>query len=49
MSLLVDGKSVAQEQPSLERDAETTLHWTVPIPTGIHTLSIADLSFTEKR
>jgi hypothetical protein len=48
VSLLVDGKSVAREQYSLERDAEITFHWKVPIPTGIHTLSIADLSSTVK-
>ena len=48
VSLLVDGKSVAREQPSLERDAEITLHWNVPILAGIHTLSVADLSSTVK-
>ena len=48
LSLLVDGKSVARERPSLERDAETTLHWNVPVPIGIHTLSVADLSSTVK-
>ena len=47
-SLLIDGKSVAREQPSLERDAEITLRWNIPVPAGVHTLSVADLSSTVK-
>ncbi len=49
ITLAVDGKSVGKRRPNLERDTEMPLEWKVPVPAGLHTLSVDDLSITLKR
>jgi hypothetical protein len=48
VTLSLDGKPVAHELPTLDRNAEKTLEWKVSVPAGIHTLSVENLSFTLK-
>ena len=49
INLLLDCKSVVHERPTLDRDTEKNFDWKVTVPTGIHTLSVGDLSVTLKR
>jgi hypothetical protein len=49
VTLSIDGQPVAEKHPVLDRDAEQSLAWKVPVPAGIHTLSVDDLAVTLKR
>ncbi len=40
----VDGQAGPAQQVSLDHDAETTVHWDIPLNPGKHTLAVDDLS-----
>ena len=44
--LSVDGQALPPQQATLDRDTESTLHWKVPVPLGIHALAVDNLSLT---
>jgi len=46
LTLMLDGKPLSTYQISLNRDEEQIVHFTTSIPSGIHTLSVEDLSVT---
>ncbi len=45
-TLTLDGNPALRSEVTLERDTEKTLHWTVPMAEGIHTVSVEDVSET---
>ncbi len=46
VTVSIDGQPVQSQQVKLDRDAESTLHWKVQVASGIHSLSVDDLSAT---
>jgi hypothetical protein len=49
LSAGVDGSVIGKKELFLERDQETNMVWSVPVPVGVHTVSIEDLSITTFR
>ena len=48
ITLSVDGQGLPPQQVTLDRDAESTLRWKVPVASGVHTLTVDHLSSTLK-
>ncbi len=49
VTLSIDGQALPPQQVTLDRDTESTLRWTVPVPGGVHTLAVDNLSLTLNR
>ena len=45
-NLTLDGHAVTEQQVSLNRDEEKTLQWNFPLPSGIHTVAVDDVSMS---
>ena len=49
ITLAMDGRSLPPQLVTLDRDVESTLRWTFPVSSGVHSLTVDNLSLTIKR